>query len=379
MKRLAVVFQSFVRAGSQRHLVEILKGIRLFRPELECTLFLIDAPRDAWGTFLPEIQQADISVINAPYVFQRKNDPSLISRLHDWLSRHYLERKLNQSFYRQLADFDTVVCAEFFVADLLLPNLHPRQRLCFHLMEHLAQRTDFAHYRLLRHPRLNLIFMHPSQIDQLPLKLTVDKTITWLVRLCPDHFHDPETTHPGNNRTLRISHYSRISPMRLIDQLIDAFSLLHEQTDCSLRIAGHIEDSAYHQRLLAQIERLGLRNAVSFAEPVPSPAEDPYRSSVDLVWMISLSSHIGYAGIESMAAGLPTLFLEVDARASISQPDPELASLICTRPQQLVERSLALKADPASFCRQQGQLVRDRFMTTQSGIDELIGFYLCSR
>jgi glycosyltransferase involved in cell wall biosynthesis len=164
--------------------------------------------------------------------------------------------------------------------------------------------------------------------------------------------------------------------MRIIDQVIDAFALLHQRTQATLRIAGFIEDHVYHQALLAQVERLGLTDAVHFADPVPSPAEDPARGEVDLVWMISLSEHIGYAGIEAMAAGFPTLLLEVDSRARSSPPDPELASLICSSAQQLVERSLALQANPGAFRKEQAQLVRKRFMTTKEGIDELTDFYL---
>jgi glycosyltransferase involved in cell wall biosynthesis len=167
--------------------------------------------------------------------------------------------------------------------------------------------------------------------------------------------------------------------MRLIDQVIDAFALLHQRTPARLRIAGFIEDPAYHQALLAQIESLGLSDAVSFVDPVPSPAEDPARAEVDLVWMISLSGHIGYAGIEAMAAGLPTLLLEVDRHADPESVDPELAGLICATPQQLVQRSLELKTDPGVFREQQAQLVRQRFITTREAIDELTAFYLGQR
>jgi glycosyltransferase involved in cell wall biosynthesis len=221
--------------------------------------------------------------------------------------------------------------------------------------------------------------MHSSQIQQLPLQVKLDRTITWPVRLCPDHFQPAVQPARELGQPLRLAHYSRISPMRLIDQVIDAFALLHQQTPANLRIAGFIEDPEYHQQLLALIDQLGLIGRVTFVDPVPSPAEDPACSEVDLVWMISLSGHIGYAGIEAMAAGLPTLLLEVDSRADATPPDPELAPLICSNPQQLVARTLALQADPAAFCEQQAQLVRSHFMTTKEAIEELTNFYLGSR
>lgn len=376
--RIAFVFESFVRAGSQRHVLEIIKGICLFRPDLDCCLFLIASPSDRWATFLPEVKEAGIPVMTRPYAYQRWDRAGLPARLHDWWSRHRRERTLNRAFYKELHQFDTVICTEFFVADLLLPHLRPQQRLCFHLMEHLAQRSTASHYSLLRHPKLNLIFMHSSQIQQLPLHVKPDRTITWPVRLCPDHFQTNVKLETELGQPLRLAHYSRISPMRLIDQVIDAFALLHQHTPATLRIAGFIEDPEYHQQLLAQIHQLGLAGNVSFVDPVPSPAEDPGRNEVDLVWMISLSGHIGYAGIEAMAAGLPTLLLEVDSPAEAMPPDPELAPLICPSPQHLVERTLALQADPTAFCQQQGQLVRSHFMTTKEAIEELTNFYLSS-
>jgi glycosyltransferase involved in cell wall biosynthesis len=243
-------------------------------------------------------------------------------------------------------------------------------------MEHMSQRKSHSHYKLLRHSRLKLIFMHQSQVDQLPLMLSHQNTLTWPVRLCSDHFVERCLSSPDPVGTLRIAHYSRISPMRLIDQVIDAFAFLHRQIPSSLRIAGHIEDPIYYQSLLSQLERLGLEEAVSFVDPVPLPAEDPARSQVDLVWMISLSGHIGFAALEAMAAGFPTLLLEVDPHAASFPPDPELAELICTTPQQIVKRSLDLQKDPSLFCKRQAQIMRQRFLTTKPDIDKLVAFYL---
>jgi glycosyltransferase involved in cell wall biosynthesis len=164
--------------------------------------------------------------------------------------------------------------------------------------------------------------------------------------------------------------------MRFIEKIIDAFSLLCQIKVSHLRIAGSIEDPVYYEKLLAQIDELGISSAVSFVAPVPVPAEDPARDQIDLVWMISLSGHIGYAGIESMAAGLPTLLLEVDHYASATPSDPELVDAISNTAQHLVERSLAVYADLDNFRNQQSHLVRQRFMTTKQAIDELTAFYL---
>jgi glycosyltransferase involved in cell wall biosynthesis len=378
MPRVAVVFESFVRAGSQRHLVEILKGISLFRRDIECTLFLIASTSQNWSSFSSEVQDAGIPVVSIPYISDRLDGYDLKSRVHNWVNLNFRERFLNADFYDRLSLFDSVVCAQPYVADLLLPNLKHRQRLCFHLMEHLAQRSTSWNYRLLQKRRLHLIYMHESQIAQLFSLRSPNPTITWPVRLCPDHLQESPQTIPDHSGELRIAHYSRISPMRLIDQVIDAFALLRKHTNATLRIAGFIEDQDYYSSLLSQIERLGLSNAVRFVDPVPSPAEDPARSQVDLVWMISLSGHIGYAGIEAMAAGMPTLLLEVDSHSSDLPSDPELTGLVCDNPLQLVERSLALQDDPLSFIQHQSQIVLSRFITTKESIDQLTNFYLSS-
>lgn len=139
--------------------------------------------------------------------------------------------------------------------------------------------------------------------------------------------------------------------MRLIDQLIDAFALLHRRLPASLRIPGFIEDIACHQQLLDQIQCLELAEVVQFLDPVPSPAEDPARQEVDLVWMISLSGHVGFAGLDAMAAGMPILLLEADTNAYSTEVDIQLQDLICNAPSELVEHSLALRSDPDAFLR----------------------------
>jgi len=371
---LAVVFESFVRAGSQRHLLEILKGIQLFRSDISCDLFLLASENNTWPTFIPEIKAAGIHVIQAPYSFSRKDGNGFLPRAQNWWSRHYRERSLNQVFYDTLAQYSIVVCAQPFVADLLLPHIQRNQRLCFHLSEHPSQRGNLCHYKFLQSPRINIIFQHGNQVAQ--FRLAKHSTLTWPLRLCPDHFVSQVSQNADPDAGLSIAHYSRISPMRFIDRVINAFALLHQQTPASLRIAGHIEDPAYHQALHAQIGELGLEGVVSFVDPVSVPAEDPARDQVDLVWMISLSGHIGYAALEAMAAGFPTLLLEVDASPVPIPSDPDLEELICATPQQLVLRTLALQKDPTRFRDQQGQLMRQRFLTTKEGIDELVGFYL---
>jgi glycosyltransferase involved in cell wall biosynthesis len=375
MNDVAIVFESFVRAGSQRHLVEIIKGIRLFHPELRCTLFLISPADHRWSSFLPEVHEAGCPVVHAPYRYDRREGQGLIARAHNWLSRQWRERNLNVDFYYELYNYSSIVCAEFFVADLLLPHIRPRQRLCFHLMEHVAQRTNTSHYRLLHHKRLNLIYMHDSQIVQLPDPPAHSSCITWPVRLCPDHLKKRPQKASEATGPLRVAHYSRISPMRFIDQVIDAFALLAQHTPATLRIAGFVEDPNYLQQLKKQIHDLGLLNVVSFVDPVPSPAEDPSGNNVDLVWMISLSGHIGYAGLEAMAAGFPTLLLEVDSDPRSYPSDSELESLICSSPGEIVERSLLVNSDPQLFLRQQTQLLRTRFITSNQAIQDLVAFY----
>jgi glycosyltransferase involved in cell wall biosynthesis len=386
--RIAVVFESFVRAGSQRHLVEILKGIRLFRPDLDCSLFLISRNNNSWATFKPEVHQAGISVVEHEYKYSRLNGEDLGKRIYNLFSRLWFERYMNNSFYNKLRAFDAVVTPQPYVADLLRLTLRSEQRLCFHFSEHPAQRHDTSCYRLLTRNRLNVIYQHPNQLSQLKNFLSPNPVLVWPLRLCPDNFSDPgDPGDPGDpsdlndliqdsSHLLRITHYSRISPMRLIDQVIDSFALLHHRIPARLRIAGYIEDPAYHNLLLSQVQRLGLDNMVEFVDPVLSPADDPARSEVDLVWMISLSGHIGYASLEAMASGLPTLLLEVDSLAQDVPPDPELRDLICSTPVELVERTLALYADIRVVTHQQSQLVRNRFMMTKNAIDELTSFYL---
>lgn len=376
MTKIAFVVDSFVRAGSQRHILEIIKGIIGFNQDINCVLFLLAEPDEEWGTYLPEVRHAGASVIIAPYLFVRNSGSGIVSRAINWWSRNYRERTINHSFFKSLAEFPVVVCVQPFVADLLLPHLQYHQRLCFHLSEHPSQRRSRSHYKFLQHPRLNIIFQHPNQVPQFKALLPHQNTLIWPLRLCQDHFIYPITPSLDPDNRLRIAHYSRISPMRLIDRVVSAFALLHRQIPSSLRIAGHIEDLAYHKILLAQVVELGLEGAVTFDDPVPVPADDPARNQVDLVWMISLSGHIGYAALESMAAGFPTLLLEVDSPADPMPADPDLDTLICSTPEQLVDRSLALQNDPIRLREQQSQLMRRRFLTTQEGIDDLVSFYL---
>jgi glycosyltransferase involved in cell wall biosynthesis len=376
MNRIAFVLDSFVRAGSQRHVVEILKGIKEFRADIECELILISPVNPKWPTFIPDVESIDIRIVLFEYKFVRMGGLGLVSRIHDWWSRNHGERRINRMLYDRLESYDAIVCVQPFVADLLRPNLSPGPKLCFHLLEHLAQRSDFRHYRLLDRPEIKTIFMHSSQVQQIKHSNNIDEMLIWTVKLCSDNFQLMWRTPGKSLDELRITHYSRISPMRLIDRLIEAFALLCERIPARLRICGFVEDQKYKQSLMEIAERLKICEFVSFSDPVPSPAQDPELASVDLVWMISLSGHIGYAGIESMAAGIPTLCLEVDTKSNGYARNEGLEQIVCESDSMIVERSLEYAADTMSFVEIQSRLVKSRYMTKKEDIDQLVDYYI---
>lgn len=375
---LAFVLESFQKAGAQRHFFEILKGIHTFRKDITCKLFLIGTSSPEWSTFEIEAREQGISIIDAPYVFNRLPGSNLFSRGANWLSRRWLEKKLNKGFYAELSDFDAVICGSPFVYDLLIPNLNSNQRFCFHLLEHKAQRISSLTEKILRDKRVGLIFQHKSQVEQAGIELT-PKSIIWPLQISSE-FVKPERRVVNNSSPeIRLVHYSRVSPMRFIDKIIDAFSLLCTQASASLSIVGFVEDSLYHSSLIEQVSRLGISGRVTFSDDVKSIATDLACSSYDIVWMISISSHVGYASIESIAAGVPTLLLEVDPSCQGSSQDLELNHMISATPARLVERTLQLKANPGSFIDQQAQLLLGRYIINSKTIDELTAFYLGSR
>jgi glycosyltransferase involved in cell wall biosynthesis len=374
--RIAFVLETFSRAGAQRHFFEILKGIRKFRSDIVCDLFLLSSSPPGWSSFEPEAREAGISIYEMPYVFARRGGDSFNARVLDYISRTCIEKRLNAGLYSLLGKYDSIVCGQPFVADLLVHNVRKSQRLVFHLLEHKAQRESKLISRIIANPRFSIVFQHYSQVLQSGIDIGSIDSIVWPLRVGADFIGSPPMRPSNSSDSLAIVHYSRISPMRFIDKIINAFSELRLHHQATLSIVGHVEDKNYYSALAAQIDRLGLAEFVSFSDSVQSLARDLATLKYDMVWMISISGHVGYAAIESMAAGFPTLLLEVDASSRSLDLETDLKGLICFSADEIASRSLLVKSNPDLFCRNQNELVRNRFIVTESSIRELTSFYI---
>lgn len=375
VQSIGIIMQSFERAGSQRQALEILKAASLWGNGIDYTLIIVGNINLQSDNLCAEAAANNVRLCFLPFKTIRFGGSSLIARFLDFLLRKLVEPLINLKLLIRIRTLDSVVFFEPYACDLISPFLRHSQRICFHLVEHWSQRDVHPYCKIITSRRVNVIYLHPGQVLQLPqgkLRDSATNKPIWTLRLCSDSFFAP-TVRPAilPEQVMTIAHYSRISPMRKIHYILDAFAILHAKRPARLNIYGAIQDEDYFLDLKLKAESLSINKAVQFLPPVTRPLTADQIIDVNLVWMIALSGHIGYAGIEAMAAGQPTFYLEVDENPFITdnpyvyQSGHELADA----------SSQALKRLP-SLAEEQYQFALKNYRMQKYDFLKLQAFYL---
>jgi len=153
--------------------------------------------------------------------------------------------------------------------------------------------------------------------------------------------------------TLRILSLSRLAPEKRIDVLVDAFALVRaERPDATLTIAG---TGPLEAELRAQVDRLGLSDAVSFPGYVDAHEA---MGEADVVAQLSVWENCSYTLLDAVARGLRVVATDVGGNQEIIERSQLVTEVHSSTVAQTIEREVkssmggaALPSDVATMCR----------------------------
>lgn len=126
---------------------------------------------------------------------------------------------------------------------------------------------------------------------------------------------EPLAPRPPRAPGLRVLSLARLAPEKRLPALIDAFAVLHrDHPEARLTLAG---TGPEEPALSAQVDRLGLRDAVSlpgFVDPEPAMAEH------DVLAMLSVWENCSYALLDAAARGMGVVASDVGGNPEILPP-----------------------------------------------------------
>lgn len=130
---------------------------------------------------------------------------------------------------------------------------------------------------------------------------------------------DLKRIHTDDNR-IRLIFLSRIHPKKGLPVLLEALAILDKRdVDYSLVIAG-AASASYLNELVLTIEKLGIRDLVSFSGFVEGEEKERLLRNSDIFVLPSYQENFGIAVVEAMAMGVPVVVTDqVAVSAEISE------------------------------------------------------------
>ncbi len=135
-----------------------------------------------------------------------------------------------------------------------------------------------------------------------------DKIVTIANGVDPERL--PHVTAEPSTPT--ISFYGRIDPLKDLQTMISAFSLVHEQMpEAKLRLFGPVPEGneTYHRGLVDLVDANGLNDSITFEGPVSDPLVAIRAGHV--VALSSISEGLPFTVLEAMMAGRATVSTDV--------------------------------------------------------------------
>ena len=108
------------------------------------------------------------------------------------------------------------------------------------------------------------------------------------------------------DKTLHLLCIAKYQRRKNIHVLLNAIALLIKQrpdTSLALRIVGMTVDQAYYEKLVQQVERMGLQELVTLETHTTNPQIQQYLAASDVLVLPAKQEPLGYVVLEAMAAG----------------------------------------------------------------------------
>lgn len=139
---------------------------------------------------------------------------------------------------------------------------------------------------------------------------------------------------PRTDKRKSVLFLSRLSPVKGIFDLLEAWARLPAGHDFELRIYGHA-DPGYAQQVSATIERLAIGDSVKLKGPVFGTAKWQAYKNADVFVLPSYSENFGIVVAESLLAGLPVITTRATPWESLESE--RLGWLVDNNPGQLAD------------------------------------------
>jgi len=139
---------------------------------------------------------------------------------------------------------------------------------------------------------------------------------------------------------------SRFIPKKGHAVLLDALDILNREKSWLPKLVARGLVTPLLDRLRAQADELGLRDAVDFAPPVPHSQLFPLIQSADAVVIPSLREPFGIAAAEAMLLGIPVVLTRVDGFLELVGDSGGAVMVSPNDPRGLAEAIWLLKSDP---------------------------------
>lgn len=163
---------------------------------------------------------------------------------------------------------------------------HDEAMTYFKNAHHLIVHTNYQREQLKSHPKFKDL-----DIRVIPLGVNTD-------------------VFKPNDKTedeVRLLFVGRLSRLKQIEKAIEVLHNLQDTLDLNVKldIIGPFSDEGYHQELMALVERLKLKDNVTFIGPLNQNELIPYYQKASLLLLPSQHESFGMVMIEAMSCGTP--------------------------------------------------------------------------
>jgi glycosyltransferase involved in cell wall biosynthesis len=161
------------------------------------------------------------------------------------------------------------------------------------------------------------------------------------------HRDAAQTERNSVNRQLQLLFVGNCTPLKGLDHLITALSLLRD-LDLRLDIVGETAlEPTYYNALVRKVKALGLDGRITFYGTVASKHLGPFYSRADIFTFPSLYEGFGIVLAEAMQAGLPIVATQTGAVHEILREGENALIVPPADPAALADAIRTLAMDPA--------------------------------
>lgn len=161
----------------------------------------------------------------------------------------------------------------------------------------------------------NFVFIDSLQLEEIKRKkISVKNSYYFPLSLdIPNINLSKEVAGSIISKQKNIAVFTRISRMKPLGKIIDAFELLCQYDETvHLKLFGVIQDKDYYEELMILINKKGLAKKISFEGHSVNMVESIREHDILLLWVISIYSFVGYAATEVCLHKVPIILNNIE-------------------------------------------------------------------